>query len=516
MAKGKPRLWARLRAFWRRTSDGLNALQLWFRPGAVISAGPSRYPTALSWRWGATSPSLSATSVSLDLVHKVGTSLSTLGPWSNDVSAVSELSVLSGSPNGANILLTGPDGHVYLYSAASDNFVAARQDYTALSGSYGASSYENYVAGSAFLNSSLVPIGAFNTAGGDPSGFAFVDQNGTASGYFTTAPTAASPGTIQYYSTLSSAGESPIPMVEASLLPSNGSSPAAAVVAGSSGSGSSSTSGASTSALTYPSADGTVSNNGSGVNALSQQSSFSRTVAPLPGVNEIVVLSTSGFTVLSQNYAASFVPPVINSIVSAANGTAPVAPGGLVTVWGTGMSPVSLVASQVPLPTALGQSCLSVNGTPVPLLFVSPSRSMRSCRTTSLVRHRHIHTPGGVSNSFHFSVQSAAPTVFMSGSAGPVTGLATVLRAVNNQVVTPTNPIRPGRHAGDLSDRHGPHRSHGYAGVPAPTSPLAWANIGTTVYAGRYQLQFSTRAWRQARSASTRSTRSSPVASPRA
>ncbi len=427
--------------------------------------------------------------VSLDLVHKVGTSLPTLGPWSNDVSAVSELSVLSGSPNGANILLTGPDGHVYLYSAASNNFVAARQDYTALSGSYGASSYENYVAGSAFLNSSLVPIGAFNTAGGDPSGFAFVDQNGTASGYFTTAPTAASPGTIQYYSTLSSAGESPIPMVEASLLPSNGSSPAAAVVAGSSSSGSSSTSGASTSALTYPSADGTVSNNGSGVNALSQQSSFSRTVAPLPGVNEIVVLSTSGFTVLSQNYAASFVPPVINSIVSAANGTAPVAPGGLVTVWGTGMSPVSLVASQVPLPTALGQSCLSVNGTPVPLLFVSPQQINAQLPNNVLGPSTvSIHTPGGVSNSFHFSVQSAAPTVFMSGSAGPVTGLATVLRAVNNQVVTPTNPIRPGDTLVIYLTGMGLTAPTVTAGVPAPTSPLAWANIGTTVSLGGTQL----------------------------
>ena len=86
------------------------------------------------------------------------------------------------------------------------------------------------------------------------------------------------------------------------------------------------------------------------------------------------MLTTSGFTVLGQNYAASFAPPVLTSIVNAANDTSPVAPGGLITVWGTGMSPTSVVASQVPLPTALGQSCLSVNGTPVPLLFVSSTQ----------------------------------------------------------------------------------------------------------------------------------------------
>jgi uncharacterized protein (TIGR03437 family) len=425
--------------------------------------------------------------VSLDLANKVGTSLPALGPWQNDGSAVSELSVLSASPNGANILLAGPDGHVYLYSAASNSFVAGRQDYTALSGSYGASSYENYVVGSAFLNSSLVPTGAFNTAGGDPSGFAFVDQNNTASGYLTTAPTAASPGTIQYFSTLSSAGESPIPMVEASLLPSNGSSPTGAAPSSSSGSGS--TSGSSTATLTYPSADGTVSNNGSGVNALSQQSSFSRTVAPLSASNEIVVLSTSGFTILGQNYAASFVPPVINSLVNAANDTSPVAPGGLVTAWGTGMSPVSLVASQVPLPTALGQSCLSVNGTPVPLLFVSPTQiNAQLPNNVAGPSTISIHTPGGVSNSFHFSVQSTAPAVFMSGAAGPVTGLATVVRAANNQIVTPTNPIRPGDTLVIYLTGMGLTSPAVTAGLTAPTTPLAFASAVPTVTLGGSQL----------------------------
>jgi len=414
----------------------------------------------------------------LDLVNKVNTALPTLGLWSNTSGAVSPKSVLTASSNGADILMAGPDGHVYLYSAAAGNFVATRQDYTSLSGSYGASSYQNYVVGSAYLDSSLVPIGAFNTAGGDPSGFAFTDQNNTASGYLTTAPNATSPGTIQFFSPLSSAAESPIPLVEAPLLPSSGSTPT----------GSAGTTASSSAA--YPSPDGTVSNNGSGVNADDQLSSFIRTIAPLPGLNEIVVLSTSGFTVLSQNYAASFVPPVITSLVNAANDTAPVAPGGLITVWGNNMSPVSLVASQVPLPTALGQSCLSVNGTPVPLLFVGPTQVNAQLPNNVLGPSTvSIHTPGGVSNSFHFTVDSTAPAVFMSGTAGPTTGLATVIRAANNQLVTPTNPIRPGDTLVIYLTGMGLTSPAVTPGVAAPASPLALASVKPTVTLGGTELE---------------------------
>jgi len=253
-------------------------------------------------------------------------------------------------------------------------------------------------------------------------------------------------------------------MVEAPLLPFSGSSPTGATAGA-----------ASTTA--YPSPDGTVSNNGSGVNSNDQLNNFIRTVAPLPASGEIIVLTTSGFTVLSQNYAAAFVPPVITSLVNAANGTAPVAPGGLITAWGTNMSPVSLVASQVPLPTALGQSCLSVNGTPVPLLFVSPTQVNAQLPNNVLGPSTvSIHTPGGVSNSFHFTVLSAAPAVFMSGSAGPVTGLATVVRAANNQLVTPTDPVRPGDTLVIYLTGMGLTAPSVTAGVPAPLSPLALAS----------------------------------------
>ncbi|HEY1219160.1 MAG: hypothetical protein ABSE42_08860 [Bryobacteraceae bacterium] len=421
----------------------------------------------------------------LDPVHLYGSQLPTLGPWQNELS---DMGVLSGSPNGANVLLTAPDGTVMLYEASCNSFTVYRKDYPALSGSYAASNYDYYVAGSAILNASLVPVGAFATVG-NPSGFTFVDGNDQASGYFVTAASSASPGAIQCFgldpaanpgcgASLSSNGESPIPMVEAPLLPTLGSCPS-----------NSSTAGCATSSGTTTST-GTTSTNGSGSGSLSQATNFSRTVAQLPSAGEIVVLTTSGFTVLGQQYGAAFTPPTLNAIVNAANDQTPVAPGGLITVWGAGMSPTSVVASQVPLPTALGQSCLSVNGTPVPLLFVSTAQINAQLPNNVMGPSKvAIHTPGGVSNSLNFTVQTAAPAVFLSGSAGPVTGLATILRAANNQLVTPTNPIRPGDTLVIYLTGMGLTTPGVTAGTPAPmTSPFAPASIAPKLTLGGTEL----------------------------
>ena len=52
-----------------------------------------------------------------------------------------------------------------------------------------------------------------------------------------------------------------------------------------------------------------------------------------------------------------------------------------------------------------------------------------------------LRTPGGISDNFNFTIQSAAPSIFRSGTAGPETGIATVFRAKNGQLVTLSNPV---------------------------------------------------------------------------
>jgi uncharacterized protein (TIGR03437 family) len=369
----------------------------------------------------------------LDLNYRTATKLGTLGIYTNSVSPTG---VLAGSPNGRSIFLAAPDGSVMLYSADANTFTIGRKDFTGLTGAYAASSFDTYVVGNNVLNASLVPQGTMDSSFGTTSGFAFTGPGG----YRMTASVAASAGVIQNLANPLGGAVSPIPTSEAPLLPST----------------------------TNP---------------------FTRTVAPMPSAGTVIATTVSGFTVLSANYAAATAPPVINSVQSAADGSTHVAAGGLISVYGTQMSPVSIATSQIPLPTAMGESCLTVNGTPVPLLFVSANQvNAQLPFNVSGSATMSIHTPAGISNNFNFTSQTAAPSVFMSGSAGPETGLATMFRADNGELVTPTNPLHEGDTVVIYLTGLGNISPAVDAGRAAPMSPLSWANQQPTVTLGGAQM----------------------------
>ena len=332
----------------------------------------------------------------------------------------------------------------------------SRKDFTTLSGAYAASSYNSYVVGSTLLNASLVPSGVMETSSGAPSGFAFVGQGGLR----TTTSSLSTPGIIERYNpTQSSVIGSPTRLVEAPLL-------ASAVSA----------TGGTASGPVFPSDSG--SGTGTGM-------SFLRTLAPLYDQSAVIALTVSGFTVLPWNYDAAVAPPKITSVVNAANGTAPVAPGGLISVYGQQMSPVNMATSEVPLPTALGESCLTVNGVAVPVLFVS-SQQINGQLPFNVDGNAQmtLRTPGGISDNFNFSILPAAPSVFLSGVAGPETGLATITRADNGELVTPTNPVHPGDSIVIWATGLGRTSPPIDSGMPAPSNPLPSAVIQPVLQLG--------------------------------
>jgi uncharacterized protein (TIGR03437 family) len=200
-------------------------------------------------------------------------------------------------------------------------------------------------------------------------------------------------------------------------------------------------------------------------------------------------LSVSGVTVLPWNYDAAVAPPAITQLVNAADQTSPVAPGGLITVLGNNLSPVNLATNEVPLPTALADSCLTVNGVPLPMLFVSSGQINAQLpfnvdgNATMVLR-----TPGGISDNYLFSILPAAPSVFRTGTAGPETGLATIVRSENSQIVTPTNPIHPGDTITIFATGLGRTTPVVDAGIPAPSNPSSTALIPPVVTLGGSQL----------------------------
>jgi uncharacterized protein (TIGR03437 family) len=365
----------------------------------------------------------------IDFAARRATQLPSLGIYTNTLSPDT---VLAPSPNGGSILAVSPNGNVMLYDANADTFTISRKDFGALAGAYAASSYNTYIVGDNVLNASLVPQGTLSTASGSSAGFTFVDQGGLR----TMAKGSTNPGTIEHFVAGQTISTKPTRTVEAPL--------------------------------------GTTT-----------AQPFIRSLAALNDRTSVIALTVSGLTVLPWNYDAAVAPPRLSSVVNAADGNKPVAPGGLISVYGQQMAPVNIATKEIPLPTALGESCLMVNGSPVPMLFVSTGQingqlpfNVDGNATMTL------HTPGGVSDNFNFQILPAAPSVFRTGVAGPNSGLATILRADDGELVTPTNPIHYNDTIVIYATGLGRTSPAVDSGLPAPTDELSHAIIAPQVTLG--------------------------------
>jgi uncharacterized protein (TIGR03437 family) len=359
----------------------------------------------------------------IDLPSRTATTLPSLGVFQNSINVDT---VLAPTPNGSAIMAASADGNVFLYDAGTDTFTVSRKIGGSSAGAYAASGDGWFVLGNVLLNNSLVPAATW-TGPQFFSGFAFWGgqgiqltgpQGGTGAG-----------GLIQRIDMKSPAGVLATRVTEQPLVSA-------------------------------------------------APSVFTRTLAPLANGNAIIALTASGFTALAANFDAATVPPSIASVVNAADLTSPVAPGGLISVFGDNLSPTNIATSEMPLPTALGQTCLTVNGAAIPMLYASPSQiNAQLPLHLSGLATLTLYTPGGTSDDYHLNLQPVAPAIFRSGTAGPLTGIPVVVKASNQQLVTPTNPI----HSGDIITIYatglGSTSPQIEAGLPAPFAPLAVTTV---------------------------------------
>jgi uncharacterized protein (TIGR03437 family) len=408
----------------------LNTLQ----PITPIFLPPGHYPRSIASSGNAT---LVASRVAgavhtidrLDLIARTAFTPATLGLYVNSINIDT---VLAASVNGSSILAVMPDGTVMLYDSTADAFIASRKDFAALSGAYAVSNYDFFVADNHLLNSSLVLAADLDSSIGASSGFVFVNKDGIR----TTAGNAQSSGVIERVDPNLLQTFRPTAMAEAPPLGQPG-------------------------------------------------FVFTRTLAALSNGNALVSLTVSGFTAIAWNYDASVAGPTLNKIVNAADSSSAVAPGGLVTISGSQLSPVNVATSEIPVPTSLADSCLSVNGVLAPMLFVSPNQinaqlPFEVTGNATMV----LHTPGGTSNSLDFSILPTAPSVFRSGVAGPETGIATVVRAKQNTLVTASNPIHLGDAIVIYATGLGATLPPLATGFAAPASPILLAAVQPDVSLG--------------------------------
>jgi len=381
----------------------------------------------------------------VDLVYRTGSALPALGVYQNKLGTID--TVLASSSNGSSVLIASQDGAVMIYDANTNSFTVSRKDFSSLAGSYAASNFGQYVVGNNLLDSSGVPQLTFPVSTGTPSGFAFVGQ----SGYFTTAPDARSPGVISQVDLATGGMIRPTAMVEAPILGTGTPAGTAGTVCRTVITGTTTTEICTTTTGGIVTTTTKVCTGGTNSSACTTTTSsapgapthaWTRSIAPLPDQSALINLTTSGFTVLPWTYASSVAPPLISKVASAADGKSQAAPGGLISLFGSQLSPTNLATREMPLPTALANSCLTVNGQPMPLIFVSPTQINAQMPSQAIGNVTLIvHTPGGVSDNYNLAVAANAPAVFLSGQAGPVTNLPTVVRTENNLLVTDSNPV---------------------------------------------------------------------------
>jgi len=381
----------------------------------------------------------------IDLSRGTATTLPTLGVYCN---GVDEESILTASPSGAVVMLADPTGNVALYEAASDTFVVSRKDLSSLGGAYAALTDDLFIGDNNVLNTALVPQTALEAGTGLSSGFTFLEGYGLRA----TSPGMSNPGVLQRVDLTSFNSIRPTQLIESPVL-----------------------------------AKGLMT---ATVGQIGQTIlPFTRSLAVMPNQHLIFVLSTSGTIVLPYNYDDAVAIPVVTGVTNLADGATAVAPGGLIAISGQNLSPETAVSGSLPLPTVLGSVCVRVDNTPIPLIRVSQQQiNAQLPFTTSGSASLVVRNAGGQSSPFGFTILPNAVAVFHSGTAGPNTGLATIVRAKNDDLVTVSNPIHPDEMIVIYATGLGQVSPEVAAGAAAPSDPLAQAVVPPTITLGETQL----------------------------
>jgi uncharacterized protein (TIGR03437 family) len=361
----------------------------------------------------------------IDFASRLASAPSTIGIFKNDVDVAS---ALTASPSGRTMFMAMPDGTVALYDSDANAFISSRKNPAALAGAYAALSDDLFVADRHVFNSAMVEVGAVDLLGGTSSGAGIMGNRGLMS----MVPASPGSGTIEQFSMDQFA--SMWPMREGEAATTRGS------------------------LIASP-----VDQTGQTILA------FMRTLAPLANGNFIVQLSTSGFMAVPATFGAAQTPPAITGVTSAADGSAGVAPGGLITIWGSNLSSSTAQASEVPLANGLGGVCLYANSLAMPLLFVSPNQINAQLPygvpgNASI----SISSAAGQSDPFTFTVQPTAPAVFRTGDGTPV-----IIRTVDGKMITDATPIHLNQVLNIYMTGLGAVNAAATAGSAGPSNPPA-------------------------------------------
>ena len=187
------------------------------------------------------------------------------------------------------------------------------------------------------------------------------------------------------------------------------------------------------------------------------------------------ILTASGLSIIPIPSANTATPQLAGTpIVNAANFTPPIAPVGLVSIFGRNLGD-NAVGTTSPLPAILGGTCVTLNNAPIPLLATSPGQINAQIPPT-LAAGRYPLVVRSISNQ----TSSAGPTVTVSkfgpaiffDAQGPMILHKDGTRVNKQHPATRDEPLTI--YATGLGTTIGGKVT---AGMPSPSNPLAVTGI---------------------------------------
>jgi uncharacterized protein (TIGR03437 family) len=185
-------------------------------------------------------------------------------------------------------------------------------------------------------------------------------------------------------------------------------------------------------------------------------------------------VTTSGISVIPLSAPAAANAPRVasNGVVNLASYQTAVAPGSLVSIFGSNLGS-SATFSTTPLPTILGGTCVTLNNAAIPLELTS-SGQINAQIPVNLAAGKYPLVVRSIANlnssaSTTVTVAKYAPAVFVSNS-----GQAAIVKASDGSLVNANNPATRDEDLVIFGTGLGTTTGGPVAnGNPAPSSPLA-------------------------------------------
>ena len=180
----------------------------------------------------------------------------------------------------------------------------------------------------------------------------------------------------------------------------------------------------------------------------------------------------------------------VDAIVNAAGfQPGPVAPGSIVSVFGSNLAPRVANAPAVPLPTALGGTSVRVNGVPSPIYYVSPTQvnAQIPYEVSPGAATVIVSVGANLLPPIALTIQTSAPGLFLFGQN------RSLVQNQDGAINGPAHPAPPGSIVTAYLTGQGPLDLPIPSGNAAPSDPLigAVAGISATIGGQNVEITFA-------------------------